>query len=340
MAVNTEIKRRLEKLNEDHREKYGKRFEHFLCPILLKDEPAELIKGHVIPDALKTCQVWVPQRRDIDGFYGVVAESDFQLAVRDRQKSAMEILLNRDLNRAHRPSIEFQGETLPHYSPRDIKKVEGQTPIQIVTGQGEKIGDVVVKRSAEFMMNLRGKEAQIVVERNFVASVKASVLKAAHLTMFRMLGYSHVYSPAGIHLAEILRSFFLRNSGRSRRELGDELESHFGPWACMISPVVMHDETLCRGTILDNRVFGCWASSGGFFALAVLVPAANDMFCVFLPTDDGTQIDTYYSFLKEPPPSIAVKLLQFVPPDGTHDGKWETGDCDPVRIPLNAAPIS
>ena len=71
------------------------------------------------------------------------------------------------------------------------------------------------------------------------------------------------------------------------------------------------------------------------FAFGVLIPASpDDAFCVWLPSCLGKTIDTYFSFLKEPPPLMAVKLIQFCPADGEREAHWSTSNEEPIRLDM------
>jgi hypothetical protein len=73
---------RLEELRADFARVNGKPFEHFYCPILLKDEPGELCDGHIVPEAFG--KRTIPQRKDVDNFYGAAAEADFVGLMQDK----------------------------------------------------------------------------------------------------------------------------------------------------------------------------------------------------------------------------------------------------------------
>ena len=76
---NSGLARRLESYRLDYEQVTGKPFEHFFCPILGVDEPAELIRGHVINRAFRDApRAWVIQRSDVDNFYG----SHFRIRLR------------------------------------------------------------------------------------------------------------------------------------------------------------------------------------------------------------------------------------------------------------------
>src|ERR1700678_2445467 len=113
------LKRRIEVLQEDFKAERGTRFQHFFCPILHTDEPGDVIEGHIIPEALGGT-AWVPQRKDVDNFYGWVAEADFIGIAQDRPKGLMHMLRDPVANRRHKPRLETaSGETIHSYHAQD-----------------------------------------------------------------------------------------------------------------------------------------------------------------------------------------------------------------------------
>jgi len=213
-----------------------------------------------------------------------------------------------------------------------VSPVAGQTPVQLTGASGETICNLTVKVSADELRSLDGGKIQLKVERDYRAPVIASLIKAAHLTLFSMLGYRYVYSASGLYLADILAKFF-RNHPNVREVTEDDVERYFRPLTGMVSPMITTDPSVLQGTVTDNRVLGCVASSGGLFALGVIVRASDDdAFCVFVPTDVG--IDTYLSFVNEPPKSIAIKLMQYFSANDEKKAHWRRDSGKPIRIPL------
>ena len=80
-----ELAKRIEDCRADYAAVYGQSCENFFCPILLKGEKAELIRGHIVNEPLKSSSEWVPQRKDVDGFYGSVVEPEFIAIIQDRE---------------------------------------------------------------------------------------------------------------------------------------------------------------------------------------------------------------------------------------------------------------
>jgi hypothetical protein len=331
-----ELHRRLEELRNDFAEQTGHRFEHFYCPILRRDEPSPLCRGHIVPDAFDTCGKWLPQRQDVDNFYGSVAEADFVRVVEDRGKRLPDLWLDPTLRKRHRPKIQFHGKPLGHYFPEMVSSRSGQVPVEVVDDRTGTIHNVALRITLDEARSLDGKDVQLVVDRDYRPAVIASVLKAAHLTLFGMLGYRYVFSPPGIYLADILAAFFLEENNRARTEVLNALARYFLPLARMAAAMPVASETY-RGTVFDNRLIGCVGASGRIFATGVIVPAAGDMFCVFLPTYGSVEVETYFGFLNEPPPSIAVRLMELSPPDDTCAVEyWKVSGGEPGRISLRA----
>ena len=69
--------------------KLGSRPVKFYCPILLIEEEAVLCKGHVVPDGVGGT-AWVPQRKDVDNFFGGFVEADYQDGIALREKNSSE----------------------------------------------------------------------------------------------------------------------------------------------------------------------------------------------------------------------------------------------------------
>jgi hypothetical protein len=75
--------RSIDWLRADYARMNGAPFQHFFCPMLMKDEPAELILGHVVNEKFKDVPEYkIIQRGDIDSWYGSMLEGDFLTLVR------------------------------------------------------------------------------------------------------------------------------------------------------------------------------------------------------------------------------------------------------------------
>lgn len=334
-SINEALAKRNEACRLDYASQRGRPFEHFFCPILARDEPVEICKGHVVPRRFKTSNKWVPQRADVDAFFGTIAEADFLAVVRDRNKDPGTLLTSPSLRRQHRPRLECEGREIEYYTT--TSPVRGHTPVSFRGEDGASCCDLALKVSFDKVRALDGKKVEIVVERDYRPAVVASALKSAHLTMFSLFGYRYVFSPAGLHLGDILKTFFEVAHSKSRVDQIVELGSHFRGFEAMVRPLFITGNSVAQGTISDKWVLACMNAKNQAFAAGIVVKASEtDIFCVFVPGSEFA-IDTYYSFLNEPPPSIAAKFFRFVRETPSGDGPhWETGPDEPFRIPFSS----
>jgi len=332
--MNEDLRRSVEYYRGSFIREGGRSFEHFYCPILRRDEPTELCKGHVIPDAFGNSGIWVPQRADVDNFYGSVVEADFMAAVRDRERDPIELWLDRDASRKHRPKLEIGGEQLEHYFSRD-KPPGGSGRIggHLVAEDGSLLTELVLKIDSEKLAEMDGKLMDIVVDRDYRGAAIASALKAAHLTMFRIFEYEYVFSAAGLFLGDILREFFEANRGKPQSELTTIVGDYFRPFE-RISSVLQQSGERLESTVTNNEFLCCVGASGPVFAVGVVIRAGTDTLCVFLPAGDGKTINTYFSFMNERPASVMIRTQRFVPATETEGAFWGISGKPPQPVRL------
>ena len=324
----------IEGCRRDYEAVRGQPFEHFFCPILHVDEPTNLCRGHVVGKAFRSSNLWVPQRADVDNFYGSIAEADFLHVIQDRSKSAVEVWLDPRSRKRHGPHLEYNGKKIEFYFIGDTSQVPlGQRVASVIGPEGNTISDFAIKATAEELLSLDGKQIDVVVGRDYRPPVVASLIKAAHLTLFRKLGYAHVFSPTGVFLADILARFF-QEQRRSNRDRQTAVAEYFQKHSNMVYPLIVRGGTPFQGTVVDNFVLSLVGSSEGIFAVGVIVTAGNDSFCIFCPTYDHIAVGTYFSFLNEPPRSVAAKVTRFKPADGKEESYWQVDSRDPIRIQL------
>jgi hypothetical protein len=279
----------------------------------------------------------VPQRKDVDGFFGSVVEPEFIQIMQDRGRNPFEIWLDPKLSRKHRPKLTYAGETWEHYFTKSsAKPVQGHTSLIVTNNEHKPICNLNLnlnlKVSPDRVLAAKDGEVELVVERDYRPAVIASVLKAAHLTMFHIMGYVHVLSAGGIYVADILKQFYLLHGGKHGVSEAN-VERYFLKYETMMAPLFVENDAWFRGTIEDNLFLTLLTSHNEVFALGVIVRAGPDRFCVCLPTDCGKTINTYVSFLNEPPPSVRAKATRFRAPKDGDLGAWEA-DVNDIRIPM------
>ncbi len=230
--MNPQLMRRLQLLKADYTLATGRQFEHFYCPILYRDDDTEPCRAHVINKAFSDSdRQWTIQRADVDNWYGALFEADF-LAIQMKDKSiAGQALTDRELARRFRPKLTKDGEEVQHYLASD------PVPVYHTKVESDIDGQTVQRRlklSPSELLDALGKQWEIRVEKDLRLPALVSILKAAHLTMFHLLGYRYALSADGHFLGKkVLGDFFLKCQGMERALALKEAEDHFKEFSGM-----------------------------------------------------------------------------------------------------------
>ena len=190
--MDQEVQHKLEMLRSDYREVTEKSFSHFYCPILFQDQDAELCRAHIVNLAFPdSCKKWTVQRADVDSFYGSAFESDF-VDFQYSSKHLTDDAITRLLSKKLRPTVYIgekkvnhfiaSGPVPAHYTELHVNGPDG--PVRL----GLKIRPDETLSTAEW---------RIAIEKDVRLAALVSMLKAAHLTLFEMLGYRYALSAGG-----------------------------------------------------------------------------------------------------------------------------------------------
>lgn len=336
MFEGLDLNQRIRVFNKNYEAVTGRLVSNFHCPILGVDEKTELIRAHIVPENQAVSNMWIPQRGDVDAFYGSIAEADFDVASRiiSGDVSAEDLLLRKE-RRGPRMSVSLGGTELPYYFPPNTDNVPDNFTVgKLVYGNEEK--DIAFKIDESVLFGQELREFEMHVNHDSTPEMTATVLKSAHLTMFALMGYDWLFTSAGQMLSMILKKPFLDCPDRSGKQLRRWLEEYFEKFVSMLRPIKWNGQVNFKGTIFDRRCFACMGSSGRVWAIAVHVPMRSDLFSVFLPTAQDPMLETYNSFLREPPFEISVRLLEAPKRDGSELSTF-TWQMSPVadRIPLS-----
>jgi hypothetical protein len=312
-----EVERQLPFLREECTRVIGRPFKHFLCPILLKDEPVPLCMGHIIneacPNSFNGCVV---QRADVDGFYGSLVESAFTTNIQARSMGGTEKAL-RDPAMRKKMGLKFvvDGEELEHYEYRGIAG-PGHTPIDMHTGEGEPIR-LVVKKTQEELDALIDKGLEIRVGKDCRMPSVVTLVKAAYLTLFRLLGYSYAVSPEGRRIGQHLLGKFFRehagNHGRKKiQKAKKEAPAFFQPYVNIMRPIDRFEGRQSVGTVEDQHGKACMTPSGKMFGLIIFV-RTDIFFCaVLMPFyEDAEGEGAYNEFMQNDCPMLLVRDCKF-----------------------------
>jgi hypothetical protein len=324
MSRRQELIDKVNRCNKDFSSLGDGPFDHFYCPTLLVDEETDLCLGHVINEAIPNCsRVTVPQRTDFDNFYGTVCESGIStfLEVHNLSADAHTILSDPQLRRKLPWILKLNGKTVKSYEVMDHK--HPLHPTVEFRDRNGKVFTLAVKASGDEFG--KGGHFELVIDRDYQPEVIATLLKAAHLSQFAVLGYQHVFSAGGLMLADILRKFYLTQKDSPHKEAVAAMRAHFPKHAGMVMPLVGHDSSLLRGTVEDRRFMACWGSSGKWYALGTFVRTDNQMHVVLTPCVDG--IDTYFGLIQDwQNKKFVYQLIEFVPGTDSEPTHWKAGE--------------
>jgi len=306
--MNPEMHDKLDKLKNDYLEVTGVEFEHFFCPILYKDENAELCKAHIINQVFEgASRKWTIQRKDVDNFYGANFESEFVLLRYRGKLDPFRALGEKYLN----PKILVNGEEIEHYRFNGHLD-ENFTPIIIKNNEREEI--VIIKIPPAEVKELIENDWEIENELNLMIPSIVSLIKSAYLTLFEILGYTYVFSKGGYFIGkELLGKFFELNHEKSRREIKAAGNNFFSKFQSIIRPVNKIDGDLSKGSVESGKFIVCKDFSDTKpWAYMIFINFANQNHVVLLPYLELSEINSeiihkYKMFVDNPRENITVR---------------------------------
>ena len=272
----------LERLRRDLVETTGKPFRHFLCPLLLVDESTPLCKGHIVNRAFKDAPSrWTIQRRDVDNFFGVVSESDFTVLESATTRSRFDHVTDPRMPGRLKPEILLDGRAVEYFVPQGTVP-KHFTPIRVETDTEQRW--IALKMRPDEVANSLERDWKLEVSIDLRFPALVSLLKAAFLTKFALLGYRYALSVPGRLIGEQLLGRYFREMRNAPRSVAAaELRRFFGAFANLVRPVVRLDRHF-EGTIIDGKVLLCWSPLGFAWGSIVFVRAAG-LHAILLPIE-------------------------------------------------------
>ena len=304
--MNSKVSKHLDLLNSDYKSITGEAFRHFFCPVLYKDEKTELCQAHVINKAFKgSDRSWTIQRSDVDNFYGSHFEAEFEIIQEKDRHSADVVLTDKSLSRKFKPQIYVDGQRVEHYRS-SCTPPEFHTPVNISEGI-----QIALKRSPAEMQVAHRQNWEIRYEKDLSLSSLVSLIKAAHLTLFHLLGYRHPLSMGGYFVGKtILGDFFRNTRGKSRNEVTEFAISHFKQFANMVRPALNNPLNL-KGTLTDQYL-NIWMYQNKPWAILVFVRTGDLLNSVAMPIMQGEEDSArYIRFLKDQSTTTETRLAKW-----------------------------
>lgn len=295
--LDIDFQRRLEGLRSDFQARFGKPFSHFYCPILFRDEQVALCRGHIVNESFPdSARKWIVQREDVDNFYGRAFEGDF-VNIQYREKSLTEtVLTDPRLSQKLQPKIRIDGQDIEHFVAR------GPVPSHFTEATvNAPLGPIRLglKIHPEDAMSSIGRNWQIAIEKDIRVPALVSVLKAAYLTMFDMLGYSYPLSAGGRVIGwDILGKFFENNHRLGKADIVANAPSHFAEFANMVRPL-LNPPGDAYGTVSDRFVFVCRCDDNAPWGMIVFVRTSHLVHAALVPIlETDRAAERFFAFLR------------------------------------------
>ena len=315
-SVNRTLLSKLDGLRADHKEVVGRPFSHFFCPILRSDEPSPLSMGHVINAAFRDSDRHrIVRRTDVDSFFGRNFEADFVLFQDKGAHDPIDTLFERELSRKLRPRISVDGRRVNHYLPTGPVP-ENYTELVVDRGDGPRTRLALKLERSEMLTALNG-QWELVFDKDIRLHALVSLLKAAHLTLFALIGYSYALSLGGWILGwDVLGKFIQANLSNEKPTALANAQGHFTEFSNLVRPLLTSPSGMA-GTITDRQLFLCTGTPKAW-AMMVLIRTGQHMHAVLVPLlEDDEAAARFVEFLGNPVPRFAVRRTLY------HNDRWE-----------------
>ena len=220
--MNDKVRVRLQDYRRDYEQVEGKPFEHFFCPILGTDkpvvDPVTLIRGHIVNQSFENApRTWVIQRSDVDNFYGSNFEADFEILQYRHTLTPISVLTDKTLSKKFSPKIWLNGKPVEFTSQPSPPKDQF---VRVALGDGPESPLIGIKMSQQEFVDSANERWEFTVLKDVRVSSLVSVIKAAHLTAFHLLGYTYATAAAGLFVGrDILGKFYESNADRARKDV-------------------------------------------------------------------------------------------------------------------------
>lgn len=301
---------KLSRLKADYAAVTGKPFEHFFCPMLYADEDVELCQAHIVNRAFGASSRWTVQRKDVDGFYGSAFESDF-LDLKHRARTIPELMADRGLAMRFKPQIMLEGRPVEYYAG-GAGPVPPQHTRLVLDGPLGQV-PVVLKLSPEELAAKTKAHWGLSMERDLRVPALVSALKAAHLTLFDMLGYTYALSAGGHFLGhDVLGSFFLKNAGQPKAAIVGAAHAHFREFVHLMRPLLGVADTF-KGTADEKAVWVCERGSIKWGMVVMVRTMSGPLHAVLVPLlESPIAANVFMRFLQgSSDEAIVVRLTYF-----------------------------
>lgn len=177
--------------------------------------------------------------------------------------------------------------------------------------------DLIFRKTKEELLAIGKVPIEVRMGRDFALPGLVSVIKAAYLTMFRLLGYGYAMSLAGMEVGHsILGGFYEECAGLEIQEIRKRAVSFFRPYVNMARPIAGYTGATPKGTVEDHMARLCFTGRKPF-AVIVCVRVASQLFAAMLPAfDDAEGASAYHAFMNGSAERIWTHRCRYDPAKG------------------------
>jgi hypothetical protein len=299
----TDFNRELNELSEKYQLASGKTWNYFFCPILCVDEETDLMKGHIINQALPLeegdIRGWTIQRKDVDNFYGTI-EADYVLIQYSDDELFEKTLFQGEYQ--FKPNLTLRGKDIGYYvvDEKNSRIPDNFTLMEF--HERENVINTVIKMPPTEVEQHLGQDLWAFnLDKDISIEVTVSLIKAAHLTLFALFGYGYALSAAGFFIGyDILGKFFKDNKKHinSRKLIIENAKDFFKECKHLAAPV---DNTIFnfRGTLNDKMFLMCRGYDKQYWGIIIFIKTFKKLHGVLLPLfSTGETINKYLKFTK------------------------------------------
>jgi hypothetical protein len=216
----------------------------------------------------------------------------------------VDVLRDRRLSRQLRPSFSVEGDEVEHYVPTGPVP-DGHSRVFLETSEGT--FDMALKMQPNELLDRAALHWEIRIDKDLRLPALVSLLKAAHLTLFSLLGYSYALSAGGYFLGRtILGDFFDAHHGTPRTMVLHAGEAHFLPFVSMVRPILGGADHLL-GTVSDGRFYFVGAQEP--WAMLVIVRTSDIRHAILAPLFESSEAPSHFlDFLQSPATELVTRL--------------------------------
>ena len=167
----------------------------------------ELCKGHILPKGVGGAE-WVPQRKDVDNFFGSFVEADFMhgLTLRELAESrdlpaALRYINEQRLRRKVDLSIHAEGTRISAEPRSRDRRLEVEVVDSVSSSLEDHTADIEIRFNP-----------------NMLFQTVVACLHTAHLGIFRRVKYAYVADDSGWFVGSMLGELFRQYGSKSERD--------------------------------------------------------------------------------------------------------------------------